>query len=577
MSDAAEAFRGINAVLFTVLGMVTAAMWQRTRDPAARWATVTFSVLAAVLLAGLLIPAGDAPMWVREVQAAVALLFPYALFRFGGAFVPWPRLGRMLADATFAGMLVWTLAFPSLVPLGAPREGVTAAYVAAFVVFWVSLSLAVAMRLGRAGRGQPTLARRRMRLLAAASLIMSAAVIGAGAEAAAAVMIQALVMASGLAFAVALAPPGALRVAWRQPEERELYNASVRLMGATSREDVAQVLLPRVGAVIGALGVRVVDPVGEVIGAHGRPDAEGELRTYPLSGGTLEVRLGRYTPFFGEEEERLLRRLTLLAELALDRVDLLGREQDAREALEHANEDLEAFVYSASHDLKNPLVAMLGYLELFEADYKDRLDDQATFYLDRIGANGRFMSALIADLLELSRVGRSDTETERVDLAPLVSELAGELRLRHPEVTVEVGALPVVRLNPTRARQLFANLLDNAAKYGGRPDLTVEVRSQPLDDGGVLIRVIDDGLGVPEPYRDRIFGVFERVPTKERERTGTGIGLAICRKIAEGAGGRIWIAPTEVGAEFRIDLPVDVVLEGADAGAAPTERPRTHG
>ncbi|MGH2722084.1 MAG: ATP-binding protein, partial [Actinomycetota bacterium] len=121
----------------------------------------------------------------------------------------------------------------------------------------------------------------------------------------------------------------------------------------------------------------------------------------------------------------------------------------------------------------------------------------------------------------------------------------------------EIGALPVLSMNPVRARQLFTNLLDNAVVHGGRPDVTVRVAAVEAPDGSVVVSVSDDGVGIPERYREKVFGVFERL--EGRRGRGTGIGLAVCRKIVESIGGRIWIAVSEQGTDIRIEMPANVV------------------
>jgi signal transduction histidine kinase len=237
-------------------------------------------------------------------------------------------------------------------------------------------------------------------------------------------------------------------------------------------------------------------------------------------------------------------------------------------ALELANTELESFVYSASHDLKSPLIAMLGYVDLLTEDHEGDLGDEGRWYLGRIHTNGRYMEALIRDLLELSRVGRVQTEPDRVDLRVLAREIAADVQRQHPAATVEVGPLPVLSINAVRARQLLANLIENAAKHAEDRPVRIQLSSE-LEDGMAVLRIADDGPGIPEAYRERIFGVFERLSSDDAHG-GTGIGLAICRKIVEASGGRIWIAETDVGTEFRLQFPLTLVL--APAGA-PQEVP----
>jgi signal transduction histidine kinase len=185
-----------------------------------------------------------------------------------------------------------------------------------------------------------------------------------------------------------------------------------------------------------------------------------------------------------------------------------------------------------------------------------------------MATNGEYMESLIQDLLELSRVGRFQTEPERVELTPLVDELVAEVRGQYPTFEAHVAPLPTVWMNRVRARQLFANLLENAAEHAGGGPVRVAVRAEPSDDDASVVSVLDDGPGVPAEYRERVFGVFERLEVDDR--TGTGIGLAICRKIIETIGGRIWLADRDDGAEFRLLLPAGVIVEQP---ASPEEVP----
>ncbi len=213
-------------------------------------------------------------------------------------------------------------------------------------------------------------------------------------------------------------------------------------------------------------------------------------------------------------------------------------------------------MYTTSHDLKNPVIALTGYLDVLHEDHAHVLSGEILHIVDRMHVNARHMDALIRDLLELSRVGRVDTEPEHIRLEALVDDIARDVASSHPGLSVERGALPDLWMNPTRARQLFTNLFDNAVAYGGRADVTITVTAEPLLDG-TRLWVRDDGRGIPEAYLDRVFGVFERLDPEGAG--GTGMGLAICRRMVEGLGGDIQAVPSEQGAAIRIDLPWAVV------------------
>jgi PAS domain S-box-containing protein len=229
----------------------------------------------------------------------------------------------------------------------------------------------------------------------------------------------------------------------------------------------------------------------------------------------------------------------------------------ANRELERANAELETLVYSASHDLKSPMVSLLGYLEYLRLDYGEVLGAEGNHYLDRMADSTLYMQQLIHDLIDLSRVGRSGVEPIDVDLHKLVRAIAEDAAAANPGAEFRVGRLPVVCGDPVGFRQLFTNLLENAVRHGGRSDLVVVVDGHELPDGGIELSVRDNGRGVPPEHRERVFGVFERLEGASSS-AGTGMGLAICRKIVEVLGGAIGIQGDH-GADVRILLPAAVL------------------
>lgn len=231
--------------------------------------------------------------------------------------------------------------------------------------------------------------------------------------------------------------------------------------------------------------------------------------------------------------------------------------------MERANAELETFVYTVSHDLNGPLISILGYVDLFETDFGSKLPDEAKFYLERIKVSGLYMQSLITDLLELSRVGRVQTEADAVDLGALIRELAEEIRASVPEAVVQTdGDLPDIYMNPVRAKQLFANLIQNSVKYADRSDARVEIKAVDRSDGLVTLSLSDNGPGIPVDKREQVFGVFERLDAVE---SGTGMGLALCKRIVETNGGRIWIADSERGTDVRLSIPLSTTgAEGSN-------------
>ncbi len=573
-----EALRWLQTIGFVVVAAWAIALWRRRRDDQSRWLAATFASLGFVVLTGRVFEEPDSLASVLMVDLLIAVLvsFPYLLIRFLDSFEPVPR---SVQRAVGLGVLALIVATPAVDVVGnadaaSPSLPFTV-YALAIAGSWLLVLPAVAVRFWRAGRQQPTLPRRRLQLLSTGVFLLSIAlamtVVDGDDGGAGSLAIQALAVVLVLVFLVGFAPPRWLRRVWRHSEEQALQSAAVGLMAATSPEEVGEVVVPHMRALVGARAVAVIDR-GRVVGVEGLTAGEvavlersggrpPEATSTLLSHGEILTWLDRFTPFFGEEEVQLLDRIGLLIDLALHRTALLVSEREARTQLERTNAELESFVYSASHDLKSPLIAMLSYVDLLVDEHRDRLDGEAQWYLDRLVTNGRYMESLIGDLLELSRVGRTMMTPERVVLAELVEDVATEVRGANPGAAVTCGHLPVLWVNGTRMRQLLQNLLENAVKHGPER-VQVEVTAETATDAGVVLVVRDNGPGIPVAYRERVFGVFERLEVQDAT-SGTGIGLAICRKVVESLGGRIWLGDPDDGAEFRIHLPASVLAHDA--------------
>jgi signal transduction histidine kinase len=247
------------------------------------------------------------------------------------------------------------------------------------------------------------------------------------------------------------------------------------------------------------------------------------------------------------------------------RVDFLRRRVISRQAtglrralaeLETRNAELDSFVYSASHDLKAPLVTIAAMAAMLREDHGGRLDDDGRHLLHRVEANARHMERLILDLLTLARIGREPAAPEPVDVEPVVSRLVDELRTSaRPDVRVTVNPLPLVWARPVHVEQVFANLLGNAFKYlGDGPDPAVEIGA--VDRGELAeFYVRDSGIGIEPAYHAKVFEMFERL--REANTAGTGVGLAIVKRIVQANGGRIWVESQKgAGATFRFTWPV---------------------
>lgn len=229
--------------------------------------------------------------------------------------------------------------------------------------------------------------------------------------------------------------------------------------------------------------------------------------------------------------------------------------------LARSNQELQDFAYVASHDLQEPLRKIQAFGDLLESELSDSASEGGREYLDRMRSAASRMSTLIQDLLSFSRVSMHARPNTVVNLRKVAEEVVSDLeaRIEDTKGTVEVGSLPSVWADATHMRQLLQNLIGNALKFH-RPDVPPVVkvyakRPKPLDKM-YTIYVEDNGIGFDEKYVDKIFSVFQRLHGKE-EYEGTGIGLAVCRKIAERYGGTITAASEKgSGSTFIFSIPV---------------------
>ena len=224
--------------------------------------------------------------------------------------------------------------------------------------------------------------------------------------------------------------------------------------------------------------------------------------------------------------------------------------------LETSNADLREFAHAASHDLQEPLRSITGFAQLLGRRYKGKVDSEADEFVDYITDASARMTAMIQGLLVYSRVVNATDLDEEVPLIDAVNWARKNLRLAIEEsgAKLDVGDLPVVRGNRMQFCQLMQNLIGNAIKYRGPDELVVSVTCE-IRDSERVITVADNGLGIGPEFQDRIFGLFKRAHGKEH--AGAGVGLALCKKIVERHGGRIWVeSKPGAGAKFRFTIPI---------------------
>jgi len=274
--------------------------------------------------------------------------------------------------------------------------------------------------------------------------------------------------------------------------------------------------------------------------------------------------------------DRLLSRLRRTT-ASRDRMEAeASRRARAERELKRSNQELEQFASVASHDLQEPLRTITSFLQLYLRRYGDGLDETATGYLNFAIDGARRMKLLIDDLLTFSRVGTRAQAFEPVDLNEIVAQVQADLssRLTETDAHIEVSQLPKLLADRSQLAQLFSNLILNAIRYRGAAAPLIRISAKQIKAGAPIadraadaddqqaqgpawvISVADNGIGIEPQYFERIFVIFQRLHTRS-EYPGTGIGLAVCQRIVERHGGRIWVdSGPNHGSVFSFSLPV---------------------
>jgi PAS domain S-box-containing protein len=261
--------------------------------------------------------------------------------------------------------------------------------------------------------------------------------------------------------------------------------------------------------------------------------------TFPMELALSEVLLGDRRLFTG-----MIRDISDRKQ-AEQRLKFYAAELEERNAvLARSNQDLNDFAHVASHDLQEPLRMVSRFTQRLAQRYQDRLDEKANQYIEFAVEGCHRMQGLIQDLLAYSRVNTQGQPPEPVDSVAVLARTLGDLRVAIAEAGAEIthDLMPTVAADATQLGQLFQNLIGNALKFRSAEPPRIHISAR-RDDGLWTFGVADNGIGIDPAYFERIFTVFQRLHTRE-EYPGTGIGLAVCKKIVERHGGRIWVEST---------------------------------
>jgi signal transduction histidine kinase len=329
--------------------------------------------------------------------------------------------------------------------------------------------------------------------------------------------------------------------------------ADIGRLGVTAREDLSHAANVVLWLVIG-VGVLLVAVIGGLSLLLHRllitPLTELAEQVRQVASGDFEYEIDvhgpRETVMLGEDVDAMRRRI--LQELAT--LDAASAE------LQRSNSELEQFAYVASHDLQEPLRKVASFCQLLQRRYGGKLDERADQYIEFAVDGAKRMQGLINDLLAFSRVGRITRERTTIDLGEVVHHLLDSFseRIEETGARVVVGDLPSVQGEATLLSAVFQNLISNALKFRGPTDPVVRIEAER--DGDMWkFSVHDNGIGIEPEYADRIFVIFQRLHPKDAY-PGTGIGLAMCRKIVEYHGGTIWLkTDVDSGTTFEFTLP----------------------
>jgi signal transduction histidine kinase/ActR/RegA family two-component response regulator len=609
--SADELIRLASDVLFALAFVGSATLALRTRRRAAIDAALMFGSLGVVIVESEVTKALgiSLPREATYVLVAVLLAVPFFFLRLVDDLTDVPVVAMGLAFAAFILSTIALIVTPPPVPLPV---------ILLVILYFGGAEIYGGVLLVRESRRASGVPKRRAQAAALGSLLLGVTLLVAGAAAVAPALgpvIQSLTrvlgLLSALAYAAAITPPSALKRAWLEPQLREFLAQVASISPAEDLHTIARRLEDHVAHALGAARASILiedDPAmvpfatPEALSAVARARAAGRPVLIPVPSastgrrsailaarmtaresplGTLAVLMVR-EPLFSEDDLELVGLLADQAALVIDGARTYADLAAVNQQLQSATKAKSEFLANMSHELRTPMNAILGFSDLLTEQLGGSLTPSQQRYFRNIKDAGGHLLELINEVLDLSKVeaGRLDLRPEPVRIGALFDPVIGSTR-RAAEakgVTFE-AAVPddvVVRLDPGRIRQVLYNLLSNAVKFS-RDRGRVALRAR-MDGQAFVIEVADDGIGIPADKRDRVFGTFERLHEGTVEASGTGLGLALTKKLVELHNGTIGFESEEgLGTTFRVRIadalfrPVDgariLVVEDTPADA----------
>ena len=326
----------------------------------------------------------------------------------------------------------------------------------------------------------------------------------------------------------------------------EVNQTALDIFGAKSAEEIRKGF-PKIFAKI---------PFKTIIGflvtiAEGGRSWRMDIKCDTLDGRHIAIRNYSTIPAQDQVPQMMITNMIDITESKQHEEDLMKLASE----LKRSNEDLESYSYAVSHDLKTPLRTVRSFVSFLIEDYGEKLDKTGVDYLTRMKAAVTHMDNLIEDVLTLSRVGRKISDLEAIDTKKLFQEILLEIKETGSKAKISIPKeLPIIQTQNAWIRPLFHNLINNGIKYNKSKLPTVKIEYQS-SVGEHLFSVVDNGIGIEKKYFEKIFSLFERLHSRS-DFEGTGAGLAICKKIVDNMGGKIWVESTlGEGSSFFVSLP----------------------
>ncbi|HHS14188.1 MAG TPA: transporter substrate-binding domain-containing protein [bacterium] len=349
---------------------------------------------------------------------------------------------------------------------------------------------------------------------------------------------------------------------WQNPDDRKAYLDEIQKKGFIRNYEIKAKTAAGEPIVVTASSRVVKDDKDDSVRIEGsflditdRKKALEEL--YKLK-DDLAITVGRRTAELEEKVQKLDKSEKAMLYMVEDLNELAAELQEERCKLLASNQELEAFTYSVSHDLRAPLRAVDGYSKFLLEDYGDKLDTEGKRFIRVIHENAAKMDRLILDLLNLSRISRVDMNLKQADMRKIAESVFHEITSDGEKEAFQfsVEKMPPVVCDTALIKQVWQNLIGNAIKYSSRSEIKkIEIGAEQKDHE-IIFFIRDRGAGFDKKYAGKLFGIFQRLHSEE-EFPGTGVGLAIVKRIVQRHGGRVWAGgETNRGAVFYFTLPL---------------------